>query len=309
LLVAEGAVRLMDVTNRLSCDKLTVQSASASAPDETATAEGNVVLEQSDGNLHAARAVYTKSDAKIVFTGEPKWTQAQMEGQAERITMHTQSGEIRAERQVAVKVPLGAQETSFLTLFPAATDTNAVAQAIEVFAHEFTARERRAVFLGDVRARQLPVTGGEPRLRSEELELKFTPTSNHAESLQARKNVVYEQGRPGVTNGPAIYRKLTTRTLTATSDVNTGALLNLVASGDVQFEQAGFVAKGGHATFTCATDILELADSPVLETPRAILTARTLFWDKAHNRASGIGYKIVPKPGMMKETAEKLKTP
>ncbi|MCU0784141.1 MAG: hypothetical protein MUF81_08890 [Verrucomicrobia bacterium] len=311
LLVAEGAVRLMDVTNRLACDKLTAQSATASASEETATAEGNVVVERGGGSLRAARAVYTKSEAAIVFTGEPKWTQAQMEGRAERVTIHSETGEIHAKNQVAVKLPVGDQRASFLTFFPAATDTNNAPQEIEVFAREFTAKERRVIFLGDVRAHQLPVTGSEPRLQCDELEVKFAAATSQAESLQARQSVVYEQGLPGLTNGPAIYRKLSTRTLTARSDPATGALLNLVAEGDVQIEQPGNRASGGHATYTAATDFLELTDRPTLETPQLLITdARTLFWDKTNHRFSGTGpFKIRFKPEVVKQAAGKLKTP
>ncbi len=311
LTVAEGAVRLVDGTNRLSCDKLTVQSATVISPEETATAEGNVVLEQGGGNLRAARAVYTRSKASIVFTGEPKWTHAQMEGRAERVTIQTETAEIRAEDQVVVKLPLEAHRASFLTMFPAAADTNGTPQAVEIFAQTFTARERRALFSGNVRAHQLPATGSEPQLRSEELEVKFASASNQAESLQARKNVVYEQGLPGVTNGPAVYRKLTTHTLTARSDANTGVLLNLVAEGDVQIEQPGSQARGGRATYTAATDFLELTDHPSLETPQLIITdAQSLFWDKAKGRYTGTGmFKIKFKPAVVRQTGGKLKTP
>lgn len=311
LLVAEGAVRLMDITNRLACDKLTVQSATASAPEETAVAEGNVVVERGGGSLRAARAVYSKSDATIVFTGDPKWMQAQLEGQAERVTIHSETGEIRAENHVAVKVPLGAQQASLPTLFPTAADTNSVPQVIEIFAQEFLAQERRVIFLGDVRSHQLPITGNESRLQCEELEMKFAPASHQTESLQARRNVVFEQGRPGVTNGPAIYRKLSTHTLTARSDPTTGAWLNLVAEGDVQIAQPGSLAGGGRATYTAATDFLELTDSPVLETPQILITdARTLYWDKANARFAGTGpFKIKFKPEAVRQTAEKLKTP
>jgi lipopolysaccharide export system protein LptA len=311
LLVAEGAVRLMDVTNRLSCDKLTMQSATASAPDESAMAEGNVVVERGGGSLRAARAVYAKSDATIVFTGEPQWTQAQMEGRAERVTIHSETGEIHAENRVTVKLAVRDQRASFLTFFPAVADTNSAPQEIEVRAREFTAKERRVIFLGDVRAHQLPVSGSEPRLQCDELEVKFAATGPKAESLQARNNVVYRQGLPGSTNGPAMYRQLSTRTLTARSDPATGALLNLAAEGDVQIEQLGNRASGGRATYTAATDFLELTDSPVLETSQILITnARTLFWDNANARFTGTGpFKIRFKTEAVKQTAEKLKTP
>ncbi len=311
LTVLDGAVRVLDGTNQLACDKLTVISATEAAPEETATAEGSVVLNQGNGTLRAARAVYTKSAATVVFTGEPKWNQNQMEGQAERVTIHTETEAIHAENQVVVKVPLPGQRSSFLTMFPATANTSNPVQAVEVFAREFTGQDRRIVFLGDVRAHQLPASGAEPRLRSDELEVQFAPAANQAETLQARKNVVYEQGLPGSTNGPTIYRRLTTRALTARSDTNTGNLVDMVAEGDVDITQPGSVARGGRATYTAATDFLELTEQPSLETPQFIITdARSLFWDKARGRYRGTGlYKIRFRPEALKQTAEKFKKP
>jgi lipopolysaccharide export system protein LptA len=284
IMVAEGAVQVVDATNRLTCDRLTVISATPTTPEETATAAGNVVVERGGGTLRAALAVYTKSDAAVVFTGDPRWTQAQMEGQAERVTVRSETGEVHGENAVAVKVQMGKQNASFLTFFPAAK-TNSSPQEVEVFAREFTAKEQQVIFLGDVRTHQLPITGSEPRLRSDELEVNFAAADAQPESLQARKNVLYEQGTPGVTNGPAIYRKLSTRTLTAHAGPPNGALSDVVAEGEVQVEQPGSMARGERATYTAATDVLELTGTPTLDTPQARITeARTLVWDKAKNR-------------------------
>ena len=310
VMVAEGAVQVVDATNRLSCDQLTVVSATPENTEETATAAGNVVVERGDGTLRAALAVYTKSDAAVVFTGDPHWSQAQMAGKAERVTVHSETGEIHGENAVAVKIQLGKQNASFLTFFPAAK-TNSAPQEVEVFAREFTAKERQVIFLGDVRTHQLPITGSEPRLQSDELEVRFATEASQAESLQARKNVVYEQGTSGVTNGPAIYRKLSTRTLTAHAGPPNGALSDLVADGDVRIEQPGSVARGTRATYTAATDFLELTGQPTLDTPQARITeARTLVWDKGKNRfAATAPYKIVFTPDAKQAQAAKKFNP
>lgn len=309
LLVAEGAVRLVDVTNRLSCDKLTMQSATTNAPEETATAEGNVVVERGGGSLRAARAVYTKSDAAIVFTGEPHWTQTQMEGRAERVTIHSATGEIHAENQVAVKVQLGAQGSSVLTFFPASGNTHRGPQVIEIFAHEFMAKERLATFLGEAHAHESPITGGEPRLRSDTLELQLAADGQRAERITASNHVVFEQGTIGVTNGPAKYRKLTAQTVTARPSLQTNGMADLVADGDVQLIEPDATARGEHATYTGAMGIVELTGNPMVDTPKAIVTGRTLVWDKANNRFAGSGYKIKSKPEPVGKTAEALKAP
>ncbi len=309
--VVEGAVRLVDGTNQLSCDKLTWRAATATAQDETATAEGNVRVERGTRRLRASHAVYSRTNATIVFTGEPEWAERQTEGRAESVTVRTETGEIHAQNQVTVKLMLGAQRARFLTLFPEPGANPAASQEIEVAARKFTAGGREVVFLGDVRAHQLPIGGAEPRLQCGELVVNFTVGGKQAESLQARENVVYEQGLPGTTNGPAMYRQLTTRSLTARADPATGALLNLMAEGDVRIEQAGNVAQSGRATYTAATDLLELVDNPLLETPQAVITgAQTLFWDRANARFVGTGpFKIQFKPDGVNQTAGKLEKP
>ena len=78
---------------------------------------------------------------------------------------------------------------------------------------------RRVTFSGAVRVHQLPKTGSEPRLQSEEMELRFSTNSPpRVERLEARQNVIFEQGLPGVTNGAAIYRRMTARTIVAATD-------------------------------------------------------------------------------------------
>ncbi|MEK7707029.1 MAG: LptA/OstA family protein, partial [Verrucomicrobiota bacterium] len=222
---------------------------------------------------------------------------------------HSETGEVHAENQVAVKVQLGAQGSSVLTFFPATGNTNRGPQVIEIFAHEFMAKERLATFLGEAHAHESPITGGEPRLRSDTLEMQLAADSQRAERITASNHVVFEQGTIGVTNGPAKYRKLTAQTLTARPSPQTNGVADLVADGDVQLIEPGATARGEHGTYTGATDIVELTGNPMVDTPKAIVTGQTLVWDKANNRFAGSGYKIKSKPEPVGKTAEALKAP
>ncbi len=311
LTVAEGAVWVVDSTNQLTCDKLTVRSATPASPEETAIAEGHVVVNRGEQGhrLRSNRAVYTKSDGRIVFTEGPEWNLDQSEGHAERVTIHNQTGEIHAEGDVAAKVTLGSQQGSFLKIFPDSTDTNQAPQVIEVFARELKAKDQLVTFLGDAHAHESPLTGSEPRLRSDLLEIRFGTNAHQVESIQARENVVYEQGIPGVAEGTNVYRKLITRTLTTQSDYPGGALSRLAAEGGVQIEQPGNLAKGERAIYTKATDLLEMTGSPTLETPQVIITdARTLIWDKANNGFSATApYKIKLRLDILKKVSAKPK--
>jgi lipopolysaccharide export system protein LptA len=309
LTIAEGAVRVIDTTNRLACGKLNVQSATTIAPDATAVAEQNVVVERGDGRIQADRAVYTKSDAKVVFTGSPKWNLDQIEGRAERVTIRSDRRETHAEGNVDVKVPLGGQGASLLPFFPGTERNNSAAQTGEVFAREFTAKERLVIFQGDVRARQLPITGSEPRLRSDALEVQLAADRRHAESVVASNHVFFEQGSPGVTNGPAAYRTLAARSLTTQPSPQPGQSADLVADGEVQYDEPGAVARGDHATYNAATDIMNLTGQPYLETPQLITTsASVLSWHRAKNHVSATGsYKIQLRSNIVELDDRKLR--
>lgn len=296
LTVAEGAVRVVDATRQLTCDQLSVQSATATSPEETAVAEGNVMVAQGEQGhrLRSQRAVYTKSDERIVFTGRPEWNLEQTEGRADQVTIHNPTGEIHAEGNVLAKVTLGPQQGSLLTFFPDAAKTNSAPQVIEVFARDLKSKDRLVTFQGDAHAHQSPITGNEPRLRSDTLEVRFGTNTHQVENIQARANVIYEQGSPGVAAGTNVYRRLTARRLTARSDPATGALSSLLGEGGVRLEQPGDFAEGERATYTTATALLELSGSPALETPQVtVADARTLTWDKAHNTFSATApYRI-----------------
>jgi lipopolysaccharide export system protein LptA len=311
--VAEGAVRLVDATNRLACDRLIVHSAATGHANGTALAEGRVLVERGDGQLRADRALYTQADAEVVFTGHPHWTQPQMEGRAERITLHRDTGRVHAEQQVAVKIQLAAQGPSALAFFPGAATTNRGPQVVEIFAREFTATNRLATFLGDVRAHESPRTGAEPRLRSDTLEVQLAADGPRAERITASHHVVFEQGAPGVTNGATVYRTLTARTLTATPSPRTNGVVDLVAEGEVELTEPGATAQCERAVYTGATDTVTLTGKPVLvvhvqgrpaaQRPPGILTvtdAEVLIWERARGRYSGKGCQVTFQPQAVK---------
>lgn len=308
LVVAEGAVRLRDGTNQLSCDRLEGHSGPTAA-GETAIATGHVVVERGDGRMEAQRAVYTESLHALVFTGDPRWRQAQLVGHAERVTVGTVSGEVVAENDVVVTLSVGAGGKSLLSFFPAA-ETSQSPQTVEVTSRTLRFKEREAVFSGGVQAHQTPRTGSEPRLRSEKLEVQFAASGRGAESLRAVQGVVYEQGTPGITNGLAIHRRMDANTLTATTDASSGDLAELVAEGGVRIEQPGSLAKGSRAVYVKSTQILRLLGNPSLETPLVIISeANELIWDNAHGTMLGTGYKSQIKPEALKRGEESSKLP
>ncbi len=311
-LLADGAVRLNDGTNQLSCDRLEALIATKTSREETATATGNVFVERGGAGIRSERADYTKADSKIVFTGNPRFIQDKIQGKAMRVTVLTTTGEVFAENDVTVAFPLAAGGGSLLGLFPGAeTNRTSQQQQAQIVAQNFRLKDRVGKFIGEVQAHQLPRTGGEPRLQSDELEVRIAKDGRHAESLQARKNVIYEQGIAGVTNGANAHVKMVSDTLEATADPKTSELTELVAAGGVRLTQTDSVATGDRAIYTQGDQVLKLRGNPQIKTADATFNSdQELIWDNARKTAVGSGYKITVNPETLKrlEESQKLQT-
>ena len=300
LVVATGAVRVAEGTNQLTCDRLEASALATNAPDQKAVATGHVIVSRGGGEMHADRAEFSKADGMIVFTGHPGWRQAPVEGRAERVTVKTATEEVNADSQVAVKIQTGKQGGSLLKFFPEA-ETNHAEQVVEITARTLRVKAGQAVFAGDVQLHQLPRTGSEARMQSEVLEVHFAKPGSGIESIMAVGNIKYEMGLAGVVDGPAKYRELTCRTLTARSDPGSGELSELVAEGRVRMEQPGSEARGDKMIYNRVTDILRLIGQPSLETARVTFTSgQELIWDNTRQTAISSDYKITPKPGVLK---------
>jgi len=303
--IAEGGVRLLDRTNQLTCDRLEAREGPSSALGKIASATGHVIVSRAGSSIVAERADYAETDGALIFTGDPRWRIEQNTGVAERLTVRTRAGEVLAENNVRVTVPLGPGSGSFLSFFPGETVTNSAPAVIEVSAQNFLVRTngRRVTFSGAVRVHQSPKTGSEARLQSDELELRFSTNSTpRVERLEARRNVIFEQGTLGVTNGAAIYRRMTARTIAADADPATSKLGELVADGDVKIEEPGTQATGDRAVYTTATDTFKLTGKTVLETPQVIFTeSPEVYWSRAEKRF------VAREPCVIKVKSEALK--
>jgi len=309
-LLADGAVRLTDGTNRLSCDKLEALTATKTSREESATATGNVFVERGGAGIRSERADYTKADNKIVFTGNPRFIQDKIQGKADRLTVLTTTSEVVAENDVAVSFPLAAGGGSLLGFFPGA-ERSRVSQQAQIVAQNFRLKDRIGRFSGDVQAHQLPRTGGEPRLRTDELEVRIAKDGRHAETLEARQNVVYEQGVAGVTNGANAHVRMIAEKLLAKADPRTSDLTELIATGGVRLTQTDTVATGERAVYTRGDELLKLSGDPQIKTADATFNSeRELVWDNARRTAVGSDYKITVNPETLKrvEESQKLQT-
>lgn len=312
-LLADGDVRVTDGTNQLTCAKLEGRQASP----KSAIATGGVFVGRVDGGIHSDRADYSEAKDQILFTGSPRFQQGDIHGTAGRIFARPSSREVRAEDEVMVTFPMAANSESFLNFLPDER-TNRIAtakrgdQRVRVTASDFRLLGQQAVFSGNVNAQQLPADGSEPRLRANELVVKLTAEQRHAESVQARQQVVCERGTVGVTNGPAQYTRMDCASLTALTDPATDALIQLVADGGVRVTQTGSLATGAKAVYTHGDQVLKLIGSPVIERPEGTYRSeKELIWDNAGQVVTGSEFTITPNPALLKrvENSEKLSPP
>ena len=258
---------------------------------------------RSTNTLPVAVAVWSRE----FFAGNPRFIQDKIQGKATRVTVLAATGEVQADDDVAVSFPLAAGGGSLLGFFPGA-ETNRVSQQAQILAQNFRLKERIGKFSGDVQAHQLPRTGGEPRLSSGELDVHIATDHRHAESLEARDNVIYEQGVAGVTNGPDAHVKMISKTLTANADPATSELTQLIAAGGVQLTQTDSVATGDRAIYTRGDQVLKLLGHPQIKTTDATFSAeQELIWDNAQKKAVSTDYKIVINPETLKRVEESQK--
>lgn len=317
--LAEGQVRLQTGTNWLSCERFAARTDASRQRVEFALAEGQVRVQHGDGTLSAQRAEYVGSEGRIVFTGQPRWRDAQLEAQASRLTVWGKTGHWLAEQDVAVTLTLSGQSASPLALFPEAIPATNGSRTIQVFARSLLSEPGRAVFSGDVRAHQLPMTGLEPRLQCDTLALVFAAgdasrsetAGGRLDSITARGRVVCEQGQPGATNGPAMYRRLSAQTLTAHTDPASDQLASLQAEGEVVLDRADSRARAGRAAYDAQRGVLELSESPELETAQVHITgAHALVWDKTHDRYAMRGpFKARIRAEAAQQAVERISSP
>ena len=267
-----------------------------------------------DGGINSDRADYSEAKDQILFTGSPRFQQGEIRGTAGRILAQPSSREVRAEDEVMVTLPMAANSESFLNFLPDER-TNRVTtakpgdQQVRVTASNFRLLGQQAVFSGNVNAQQLPADGSEPRLRANELVVNLTTDQRHAESVQARQQVVCERGTVGVTNGPAEYTRMDCASLSALTDPVTDSLIRLVADGGVRITMASSLATGAKAVYTHGDQVLKLIGSPVIERPEGTYRSeKELIWDNAGQVVTGSEFTITPNPALLKqaEKSEKL---
>jgi lipopolysaccharide transport protein LptA len=289
----QGNVRLLDVTNRLTCGLLTLQAAATEAEEEVVTAEQDVMVERGSRRVWSDRAVYTRSAQAVVFSGNPRWSVDEGEGGAGRLLFDLKENAVRAAGNVSALMPLAGSglRLDFLTgLDSGGGESGQDKRTVRITADDLEVRGGVATFSGQVRAKELPGNEGQPCMTCGVLKIRLAAAGNQIECIEAARVVTIERGKRGVTNGAAVWQRFCCDALTARVHPTTGLLDTAVARGDVLLERDRLRATGTEALYAAEKRTIEFTGAPVIETPQFIMTqAEALVWDVASNRCYARG--------------------
>ncbi len=166
---------------------------------------------------------------------------------------------------------------------------------------EFTNnRARRIVARRRVAIGQLPSADETTRKTFSKLNCEILTvnisTNGQAESFVAEQDVVAEQNevRPGTND---IHTKLNAEIVTGYVFAHTNQVERMVAERNVFIEQGDRSAQGDKAVFTATNNVVELTGRPTAKIPEGQITkAEALIWDRANEKLSARGSKLVLNP-------------
>src|SRR6185369_11658420 len=101
--VLRGQVRVGAEDGTLSCELITVKSATRQNRTESVVAERHLVMEQGDNRVTGDKAVYEARDETVEVTGSPAWRMGLREGTAEILAFDMKNRAYRAERNVQMR--------------------------------------------------------------------------------------------------------------------------------------------------------------------------------------------------------------
>jgi hypothetical protein len=163
---------------------------------------------------------------------------------------------------------------------------------------------------GGVQGHELPKTGAESRFRAGQVLIALAPGGQRAERASAVGGVLVEQGTPGVTNGPAAYRRFEASEVDAGLSPLTGELVSFDARIGVRVEQPGGWAAGDRAYYSAVTDTMILTNRPTANIgPVRLTQAEALHWHRGTGTIEVIGsntFEVQPGGSMATNALPKL---
>lgn len=303
LTVLEGAVQLVDGSNRLQTARLTLETEGTNRAPARVRAEDGVRVEQGARWVKARAGVYERAGESFTFHGRPEWRLDDLEGVADTLKLFPRTNAVEAAGDLRLTLPLQGGVGALLPVF-----TNAAAAVpgrtnppVEVTARRLVLTNDVLSLTGGVKGRELPATGAEKRFEAGQVLIELAPGRRRATAFAAYGDVVVEQGRPGVTNGPAAYRRFQAGEVRAGMSPVSGVLESLTAQIDVRVQQPGGWAAGDQAEYSAQTDIVELRGRPTARFADLQVTeAQALLWHRGSNTLEVMApYKlqVLPRSG------------
>jgi len=195
-------------------------------------------------------------------------------------------------RPGAAGIGLGAL---FATTNEVVSSTN---RLVDIAADAYELDALQAVFCGHVRLTDSQEQQTRGTLCCEQLTVQFVPGTNQVKTITAEKNVVYEQGSIGVTNGPATHQQLACDVLTVAAEQ--GRLAAMDAAGQVEYIQGAMRAKGERMAYRVATEQVELTGNPVVTLPQGKLTGPVIVLDRRQGKVMVPNFQFESVPGSLR---------
>jgi lipopolysaccharide export system protein LptA len=302
LTVLEGAVQLVDGSNRLQTARLTLETEGTNRAPARVRAEDGVRVEQGVRWVQARTGVYERAGESLTFHGRPEWRLDDVAGVADTLKLFPRTNALEAAGDLRLTLPLQGGVGALLPVFTnAASVPGRTNPPVEVTARRLVLTNDVLALTGGVQGRELPATGAEKRFAASQVLIELAPGRRRATAFAAYGDVVVEQGRPGVTNGPAAYRRFEAGEVRAGMSAATGALESLTAQIGVRVQQPGGWAAGDQAEYSAQSDIVELRGRPTARFADLQVTeAQALLWHRGSNTLEVMApYKlqVLPRSG------------
>lgn len=307
----------------LAGEVLTLKFGSPEGKLESLAMQESVMIEQGESQITAAAMLYAKTNGVAEFTGNPAWKMGPREGSAQviRFLLGQEPRVLQARDQARMKLPLDTNSFALglspsiptnsvvspvATNLPAATlelapklvdtpPTSNTNRFLIIESDGYDLQPGLVTFQGQPRLTEFQNGTPHSTLRCNELTSQLSVPGNRLEAIEADGQVCFEQGTPGVTNGPATYQKLTAEhmVLSNTNELSNGIVL--IARQDVALHYGDFLATGRRLVYSGNTETVELTGepdfNPVVTNPRGKLSSPVIIWDRRLNRfLGGLGW-------------------
>ena len=244
--------------------------------------EENVSLQQGDSRVTGERMVYAKTNDLATVTGQPTWQMGPQEGAGEMLQFRPATKALTAYTNALMRLHLGAGGQQLWAAFGATTNSAATNRSLLVQSAWYEYQPGKADFHDRVITTSFAGAEAQGRLISDHMRGRLSIRLNHVQELVADRQVMFERGTPGVTNGPNAYQKITCEKVTA--QATNGVMENLVAEGNLKFEQGLIHGTSQRGVYLYKDDTVVLLGDVHIISPEGEFKGPAFLIDRRQNR-------------------------